>query len=257
MSGLTLFYVVFFYVALTVFIAGFMYKVGKYALTPAPLKIPLTPAPTSGGGVVARMTGEVTFFRSLFRSNKVIWLAGYLFHIGLLLVLIKHLRFVYPATPGFINTITSIEFYPGYIMLAGVLYLFVLRLAIDRHRFISLATDYFILILLAGIALTGVLSKLSVRPAVPRIKEFAMGVVTFRPTDMPTDTLFIVHLTLVLLLLIYFPFSKLMHAGGLFFSPTRNQIDNPRERRHVAPWALKESSGAVGGAAQEAPEAAN
>jgi hypothetical protein len=37
--------------------------------------------------------------------------------------------------------------------------------------------------------------------------------------------------------MVVFPFSKLLHAPGLFFSPTRNQVDNPRERRHVAPWA--------------------
>jgi nitrate reductase gamma subunit len=34
-----------------------------------------------------------------------------------------------------------------------------------------------------------------------------------------------------------FPISKLLHAPGLFFSPTRNQADDARERRHLAPWA--------------------
>jgi hypothetical protein len=39
--------------------------------------------------------------------------------------------------------------------------------------------------------------------------------------------------------MIIFPYSKLLHAPGLFFSPTRNQVDNPREKRHVAPWAAE------------------
>jgi hypothetical protein len=43
-----------------------------------------------------------------------------------------------------------------------------------------------------------------------------------------------VHLGLVAALMLVFPFSKLLHAPGLFFSPTRNQADNPRERRHRA-----------------------
>jgi hypothetical protein len=30
-----------------------------------------------------------------------------------------------------------------------------------------------------------------------------------------------------------FPVSKLLHAPGVFFSPTRNQADDSRERRHV------------------------
>ena len=49
--------------------------------------------------------------------------------------------------------------------------------------------------------------------------------------------LLLVHLLLVAGLMIVFPFSKLLHAPGVFFSPTRNQVDDPRERRHVAPWA--------------------
>jgi hypothetical protein len=39
--------------------------------------------------------------------------------------------------------------------------------------------------------------------------------------------------------MLVFPFSKLLHAPGVFFSPTRNQTDNPRSVRHVAPWAAK------------------
>ena len=46
-------------------------------------------------------------------------------------------------------------------------------------------------------------------------------------------------LLLVALLMIIFPFSKLLHAPGVFFSPTRNQADNPREKRHLAPWAAE------------------
>jgi nitrate reductase gamma subunit len=37
--------------------------------------------------------------------------------------------------------------------------------------------------------------------------------------------------------MLVFPISKLLHAPGLFFSPTRYQVDNPREVRHVAAWA--------------------
>ena len=37
-------------------------------------------------------------------------------------------------------------------------------------------------------------------------------------------------------LLVYFPFSKLMHMGGVFLSPTRNMANNSREVRHINPW---------------------
>jgi hypothetical protein len=37
-------------------------------------------------------------------------------------------------------------------------------------------------------------------------------------------------------LLAYFPFSKLMHMGGVFMSPTRNLSNNSRQKRHINPW---------------------
>jgi nitrate reductase gamma subunit len=35
----------------------------------------------------------------------------------------------------------------------------------------------------------------------------------------------------------FWPVSKLLHAPGVFFSPSRNQADNPREQRHISAWA--------------------
>ena len=49
-------------------------------------------------------------------------------------------------------------------------------------------------------------------------------------------SVFAVHLALVSVLAAYFPFSKLMHMGGVFLSPTRNLANNNRAKRHVNPW---------------------
>ena len=57
--------------------------------------------------------------------------------------------------------------------------------------------------------------------------------------NLPNDPFMVIHLLLVGLLMIVFPISKLLHVPGVFFSPTRNQIDNPREQRHIAEWARK------------------
>ena len=56
---------------------------------------------------------------------------------------------------------------------------------------------------------------------------------------LPADFILLLHLGLVAVLMLIFPISKLLHAPGVFFSPTRNQIDNPREKRHIAPWAAE------------------
>jgi nitrate reductase gamma subunit len=61
--------------------------------------------------------------------------------------------------------------------------------------------------------------------------------VSFHPT-MPAglSALFYGHLFLVCILIAYLPFSKLLHLGGVFLSPTRNLANNSREVRHINPW---------------------
>ena len=69
------------------------------------------------------------------------------------------------------------------------------------------------------------------------VKTFMLGLMRLDIQPLPADPVLLIHLALVALLMIVFPISKLLHAPGLFFSPTRNQTDNPREARHVAAWA--------------------
>lgn len=253
---MTVLFVILTYVAATVFIVGFLAKVWKYATTPAPLKIPQTPAPVHAGGVPKRILSEVVVFKSLFKSNRVLWLAGYLFHIGLLLAVMKHFRFFFAgisAVPG-LSYFVTFEMYAGLIMGGGLALLFLLRFAVDRHMYISVMTDYFLLILLISIAGTGLVAKHFYRVDLTQVKEFMMGVLSFSPQTFPGQPIFLIHFSLVLLLLVYFPFSKMMHAAGLFFSPTRNQVDNPREKRLVAPWAA--GAPATMEVVEEAPEIA-
>ena len=71
------------------------------------------------------------------------------------------------------------------------------------------------------------------------LKSYLLGLMVFDIRTMPTDTILVIHLSLVIILMAIFPISKLLHAPGVFFSPTRNQVDNPREKRHISAWAIK------------------
>jgi len=71
------------------------------------------------------------------------------------------------------------------------------------------------------------------------MKAFFLGLMRFNWQPLPADPVLLLHLTLVATLMIVFPVSKLLHAPGVFFSPTRNQVDNPREKRHVAGWSAQ------------------
>jgi len=93
MTGLSVLFVGLFYIAGAVFVFGLAYRIMMYAKTPAPLKIPTTPAPTTMSGVVVRMFTEVALFNSLFKANKWIWVFGWMFHFALLLAFARHLRY--------------------------------------------------------------------------------------------------------------------------------------------------------------------
>ncbi len=221
-------------------------------------------APVNTIQVMGRMFLEVVLFRSLWRntkamiykgpkltyeSSKWLWMFAIIFHYSFLIIILRHMRlFLNPvpdpiATLGYFDGILQIGAPQMYItdatILLGLGFLLTRRF-FNRHvRYISLANDYFPLFLIIGIVLTGILMRFFLRSGVDivSIKELAVGLVTFHPTVSPDiGSIFYIHLFLVSTLLVYFPFSKLMHMGGVFLSPTRNMANDTRMRRHVNPW---------------------
>jgi nitrate reductase gamma subunit len=247
MSFLTGFFAVFFYVATFIFIAFTGYKIVQYVRTPAPLKIPAMPAPLTQGGVVVRLIKEVVLFYSLFRSNKWIWLFGWVFHFSLFLVLLRHFRYFLDLSNPiwfWVPLIQPFGKYASFTMIIGLTGLLIRRIYVERHKYISSPSDYLHLILLLFIAFSGCMMTFVVHTDIVQLKAFIQGAITFGLTStgwqpIPASPILFLHLTAVFLLMIVFPFSKLLHAPGVFFSPTRNQVDNAREKRHIAPWAAK------------------
>jgi len=232
-------YALLFIVATIVLIVGLARKIIQYAKTPAPLKIPTTPAPVTTTGVVLRMFREVVFFESLFKSTKWTWIFGWMFHMGLFLVLLRHVRYFIDPVWLPIELIQPFGVYAGFAMVFGLSGLLLRRIFVDRVRYISSPSDFLWLLLLILIGLSGLLMKFVFRTDVLMVKNFFNHVWTLGGGPLPMDPLLLLHLTMVAILLLLLPFSKLLHIPGVFFSPTRNQVDNPREKRHLAPWAKK------------------
>ena len=239
MTPMTVVFAVLFYFATVVFAGMLAYRIYDYARTPAPLKIPTTPAPTTKGGVVLRMVREVVLFESLFKSNLWTWACGWLFHAGLALVLLRHLRYFTEPVWSWVAFLQPFGVYAGFAMAAGLAGLWVRRLFVARVRYISTPSDHLMLAMLLLIALSGLAMKFVAHTDVVAVKAFFLGLMVFDWQPLPADALLYAHLALVALLLLIFPFSKLLHAPGLFFSPSRNQADDPREHRHLAPWAAR------------------
>ena len=230
-------YAVLAYFATAVLVVGLLYRIRLYARTPAPLKIPTTPAPVKRSGVVMRMAKEVVLFESLFKANKWTWLFGWVFHAALLLVVLRHLRYFTEPVWIWVTWVQPYGMYAGFAMLAGLAALWVRRFAVERIRYISGPSDHLMLLLLIGIVATGLMMKYVVHTDIISLKVFVLGLIYFDWQPIPADPVLLIHLGLVVALMIVFPFSKLLHAPGVFFSPGRNQADNPREKRHLAPWA--------------------
>ena len=220
--------------------------------------------PSSTLGVIGRMALEVLLFRSLFRNVKTqlydgtklvygeakwLWLAGLAFHWSFLVIVVRHMRFFMEKVPVSIKMIEGLDsflqigapllYITDAVILAAVTYLFIRRVLIPQVRYISLPADYFPLFLILGIALSGVLMRYFFKVNVTGVKELALGLVGFSydPKVLEeTSVIFYIHFFLVSTLLAYFPFSKLMHMGGIFLSPTRNMANDSRMKRHVNPW---------------------
>ena len=274
------------YVAVLVFIVGFVRRVMGWSRSAVPFRIPTTCGqqrsmpwikqakvdnPSSGFGVFIRMVLEILFFRSLFRNTRMklksgrtvtysleifLWVGALAFHYAFLTTVVRHFRFFLEPVPWCVQMLANVDSFfrveilydpikfglpgiyaSGIILLIAVIYLFLRRLFISKVRYISLASDYFPLFLIMGIAFTGILMRYFSRVDITAIKELTMGLVTF-DWSIPAgiSPLFFIHLFFVSVLLMYFPFSKLMHLGGVFLSPTRNLTANTREVRHVNPW---------------------
>ncbi|MBW2368382.1 MAG: sulfate reduction electron transfer complex DsrMKJOP subunit DsrM [Deltaproteobacteria bacterium] len=265
------------YVAVILFIVGVIVRVVGWARSPVPFRITTTGGqqksmpwiesapldnPTGPGGVIVRMLLEVFCFRSLFRNTKTrlnangqlsyslekwLWLGAIVFHYSFLVVLLRHFRFFLEPVPmclellealdGFIQVGLPGVLLSGFALLAGVTFLFLRRIFIGQVKYISLASDYFPLFLIFGIAFSGLLMRHITKTDVVGIKELAMGLITLKPViPEGIDPVFYVHLFFVSVLLAYFPWSKLMHMAGIFMSPTRNMTGNTRAVRHVNPW---------------------
>lgn len=219
-------------------------------------------SPSNQLSVIGRMLTEVFLFRSLFRntrsslyegrlihdSNKWLWVFGLVFHYSFLLVFLRHYRFFSgPEIPALfmgIETMDSILqvgvptlYLTDLLLVGGATLLFARRILVPQIRYISFAADYFPLLLILAIAFSGIAMRYALRVDIMSVKELTMGLVTFQPV-VPggIEPIFYIHLFLVSVLFAYFPFSKLMHAGGVWLSPTRNMAANTRQVRHVNPW---------------------
>ena len=220
-----------FSVALLWALVATSFRLWQWAKTPSPLPIPLTPAPSTRRGVVARLVLELFAFRSLLRANKTTWLASLLFHYGLLFVLIMHTRFLFDQLPMVLIPFIVWSGWAALAMFLGLSVLLARRVFVDRLRYISAPSDYLHLLLLLAIVVSGLCVKRVWPVNTIAVGDFLQGAVTFNWQALPDSAVLVLHLLLVLVLVVVFPVSKLLHGVGIVFSPTFNQRDTAAKVR--------------------------
>jgi len=276
--GLYSFFAIFIpYAAVLLFIAGFLYRVLKWASAPVPFHIPTVSgqqkslswikadnidSPYTTGGVVKRLALEILLFRSLlknekveleapqrilFRTSTLLWLGAMAFHWSFLVILLRHLRFFLEPVPSVVVVLQRLDsifqnllpilYISDLIIVIALAYLFLRRVIYPQVKYISLPSDYFVLLAIGGIAISGVLMRLIYKVDLVQVKEWGMAMLRVSPLPPKgVNLIFYFHLFLVSLLVAYFPVSKLMHMPGIFLSPTKNLRNTSRNDRHINPW---------------------
>jgi nitrate reductase gamma subunit len=215
------------YIACAVFLAGTIIKVAVWLRTPVPFQLTLYPVP---GDTSRRITAVVTEFilcRSLYLEDKLLWLRVWLFHFSLAMVVAGHLLGIFFMRSQFtlvgLSLVTSrtlssfLGGMTGIVMTVSLGIMLCGRIVNPEVRRLSEPDNYFELLLLLAIALTGSLMYLpGFHVDLQAVRAYMGGLINLHPIPFPHSPLFIVHFLLVNILLLYFPSSRLMHSAGFF-----------------------------------------
>jgi nitrate reductase gamma subunit len=218
------------YITIVVFIVGITYHLFVWKKLPKP-KMTLTPAPRPGLPRYVALLKETFFFRSLFKGDKNLWVFSWIFHAMLALILIGHLR-VFSWLPDNIlssmgmtteniNTMSQLSGgFAGIVILIMILVLLGRRIFTTRVREISLKGDYLALVLILVVLITGDAMRFVSHFDLSLTREYFQGLVSFSVITVPNNSWFLAHYLFAQILIMYMPFSKLLHFGGIFFTET-------------------------------------
>lgn len=213
------------YLTVVLFVVGIVYRFYVWSKTPQPGKMTLFP---SGASTTKGVLSEALFFPSLFKGDKALWSFAWVFHATLALVFLGHIRvfsglidrllMAMGVSAASIDTMSAtLGGAAGVILLATGILLLVRRTAQRRVREISNFSDFFALLLLIGIVFTGDMMRFGAHFDLGQTRIWASSLLTFSPVVV-TNGVFQVHALLAMLLIIYIPYSKIMHFGGIFFT---------------------------------------
>ena len=214
-------------VTVAVFAGGVFWRLRRWTTATRP-KLTLFPAEKTRFGIWKEILKEVTGFRSIFSQDKPLWAGSWLFHTSLAIALLGHLsltgelplwvRLAESESMNMTAMLTPIGQAAGLIALAAGLYLLARRIFIRTVREISYAEDYLVLSLVLAVILTGDVLRVCSSVDLIEIRMYFRTIFSLTPVTVPSSPWFLLHFFLAQVLIMMLPFSRLMHAPGVFFS---------------------------------------
>lgn len=216
-------------ITLLVFLGGLAYRIFEWRKLAMP-KMTLYPAPKPGAETFFGVFRATFFSPGLFKADRALWTAAWVFHAALALILIGHIR-VGTDFPGIWAALginadvmsATVGTTAGVIILLATLFLTYRRFANPRVQEISQAGDYFALFLLLAVILSGNAMRFQGHFDLNLTREYFAGLILFQSPTPPSNEWFLVHFLLGQVLFLYLPFSKLLHLGGIFLTQTALQ----------------------------------
>jgi nitrate reductase gamma subunit len=201
------------------------------------------PRETSFAGELKEMLLEMLFIKRAFEYNRRLWFLTFPFHAGIYLMLLWFALIF--ASAAFevlgvgldLTNAASIVFGIGVTLLIFGTTALLLNRAIDRKlRTYSSPVDYFNLLFILAVAVTGLLA-MRADMEFQHAKAFAVSLITFTPTgELPAAVA--LHTALLSLLVAYIPNTKMSHFIAKYFTyhqvlweDTPNLVNSPLRER--------------------------
>lgn len=156
---------------------------------------------------VALTVFDVLFLRRLFAVNPVLWFGEWVFHVSFVIVFVNHLRYVFYAPPWFVVLAAPLAKVTSITMPLALLYILLFRLLTTAWSSEYFTSKYNMFLSSAFLltAASGYLLRKTYRADLASVKEYALGVLSFRPVGFPDSTMFAVHFILALLVILLVP----------------------------------------------------
>ena len=208
------------YVTIVVFLVGTLIRLNRWLSAPKDPKGPRINPVASLKYIIL----DVVLFRKTYKTDKLMWLTLVLFHVGAGGILFGHVRGFHWWSAAMFEPlghwvaefmVHTLPIYIGWMFIATQIVLLVRRGNLEKKQLLSLPNDYGALILLLITSILGQGMRIVPPEAIPTEiynVVFIPGLIVLHLEKVPSFHWFFWHVLFTQLLVMYIPFSKLVHV---------------------------------------------